>query len=69
MIPTNSISYFVFVLLLTTACQPARESVTETALSVPIFHSSHERTKAAAPYSDAVQVSNLYFLSGQIGMN
>ena len=35
----------------------------------PIFHVSHEPKKAAAPFSDAVQVGNTFFLSGQIGMD
>lgn len=69
MMSTNSISYLVLVLLFTAACQPAAEPVKETTSSVPVFHPSHEATKAAAPYSDVVQVGNLYFLSGQIGMN
>lgn len=33
------------------------------------YHASHEPKKANAPFSDAVQVGNMYFLSGQIGMN
>lgn len=35
----------------------------------PIFHKSHEPKKQNAPFSDAVQVGNTYYLSGQIGMN
>lgn len=34
-----------------------------------IFHASHEPKKQTAPFSDVVQVGDLYFLSGQIGMN
>lgn len=34
-----------------------------------IFYKSHEPTKANAPFSDVVQAGNLYFLSGQIGMD
>ncbi len=34
-----------------------------------IFHPSHEPNKQNTPYSDAVQVGNLYFLAGQIGMD
>ncbi len=34
-----------------------------------IFHKSHEIKKQAAPYSDAVEVGNLFFLAGQIGMD
>ncbi|NJB37308.1 Rid family detoxifying hydrolase [Croceivirga sp. JEA036] len=33
-----------------------------------VFHPTHEPKKANAPYSDAVQAGNLFFLSGQIGM-
>lgn len=33
------------------------------------FHESHEVKKRNAPFSDAVQVGDLYFLAGQIGMN
>lgn len=36
---------------------------------VPIFHPSHEPAKQQAPFSDAVQVGNTYYLAGQIGMN
>ncbi len=34
-----------------------------------IFHKSHEPKKTKAPFSDAVQVGNLFFLSGQVGMD
>ncbi len=34
-----------------------------------IFHQSHEPKKENAPFSDAVQAGNLYFLAGQIGMD
>lgn len=34
-----------------------------------IFHKTHEPKKSAAPFSDIVQVGNMYFLSGQIGMD
>ncbi|RCS28455.1 RidA family protein [Polaribacter sp. WD7] len=32
-------------------------------------HKSHEKSRANVPFSDAVQVDNLYFLTGQIGKN
>lgn len=35
----------------------------------PVFYKSHEPKKATAPFSDAVQVGNMFFLSGQIGMD
>ncbi|MAU16438.1 MAG: reactive intermediate/imine deaminase [Muricauda sp.] len=34
-----------------------------------IFHKSHEPKKQNAPYSDAVQAGNMYFLAGQVGMD
>lgn len=34
-----------------------------------IFHKSHEIKKQSAPFSDAVQAGNLFFLAGQIGMD
>ena len=37
--------------------------------TAPIFHASHEPKKQQAPFSDVVQVGDIYFLSGQIGMN
>lgn len=33
------------------------------------FYPSHKPKKANAPFSDAVQVGNTFYLSGQIGMN
>ncbi|QNJ98106.1 RidA family protein [Constantimarinum furrinae] len=34
-----------------------------------VFYDSHEPEKQDLPFSDVVQVGNLYFLSGQIGMD
>ncbi|KQC31286.1 RidA family protein [Flagellimonas eckloniae] len=34
-----------------------------------VFHKTHEEKKLSAPYSDAVQVGNVFYLSGQIGMD
>lgn len=34
-----------------------------------VFHKTHEPKKSKAPFSDAVQVGNLYFLSGQVGID
>lgn len=43
---------------------------TETKTPVEVtYHASHEPKKANAPFSDVVQVGDLYFLSGQIGMD
>ncbi|MCH2490678.1 MAG: RidA family protein [Flavobacteriales bacterium] len=40
-----------------------------TAVKTPIFHRSHEPRKQSAPFSDVVQIGELYLLSGQIGMD
>ncbi len=37
--------------------------------SIVKHHKSHEKSRANVPFSDAVQVDNLYFLTGQIGKN
>lgn len=37
--------------------------------SIPVFHPSHEPKKQDAPFSDAVQAGNTFYLSGQIGMD
>jgi len=37
------------------------------AKSVVKHHKSHEKSRTNVPFSDAVQVDNLYFLTGQIG--
>ncbi len=34
-----------------------------------VFHKTHELKKANAPFSDVVQVGDMFYLSGQIGMN
>ncbi|WP_086476093.1 RidA family protein [Arenibacter amylolyticus] len=57
-----SIIFFVGLLAFTTELR-AQELVR------PIFHESHVERKKAAPFSDAVQVGNLFFLSGQIGID
>ena len=33
------------------------------------YYKSHEKSRANVPFSDAVQVGKLYFLTGQIGKN
>jgi 2-iminobutanoate/2-iminopropanoate deaminase len=35
----------------------------------PIFHKSHEPGRVNKPFSDAVEVGNLFFLTGQIGLD
>lgn len=52
-----------------TAAAAATTEEDKTVSTTPIFHPSHEPRKAEAPFSDVVQVGNLYFLSGQIGMD
>lgn len=53
---------FLFVLsVLFFSCQKENNT--------PIFHKTHEPKKMNAPFSDAVQVGDLYFLSGQVGMD
>ncbi|MFD0860724.1 RidA family protein [Sungkyunkwania multivorans] len=36
---------------------------------MPVFHKSHEPKKQNAPFSDAVQVGDMLFLAGQVGMD
>ena len=47
----------------------ATETKTEQKATAVTFHKSHEPKKQQAPFSDIVQVDNMYFLSGQIGMD
>ena len=35
----------------------------------PVFYPSHDLKKSNAPFSEAVQVGNTFYLSGQIGRN
>jgi|AntRauMFilla1563_2_1112583.scaffolds.fasta_scaffold07567_2 2-iminobutanoate/2-iminopropanoate deaminase len=54
---------FTFILLLTSfACKNEINSTVK-------HHKSHEKSRQNVPFSDAVQVDNLYFLTGQIGKN
>ncbi|WP_103071148.1 RidA family protein [Aquimarina sediminis] len=39
------------------------------AMNTVVFHKTHEPKKSGAPFSDIVQVGNMYFLSGQVGMD
>mgnify|MGYP001068761497 CR=1 FL=1 len=50
------------VLILSFSCKNESKSVVK-------HHKSHEKSRANVPFSDAVQVNNLYFLTGQIGKN
>ncbi len=56
--------------LLFVHCGPNSEAKKEElANNKPIFHASHEPGRANKPFSDAVQVGNLFFLTGQIGLD
>lgn len=57
-------SYFIFFSLLFFYYNTAAQDKTPV-----IYHESHEVKKQTAPFSDAVQVGNLFFLSGQLGMD
>lgn len=57
-------SYFIFFSLLFFYFNTSAQDKTTV-----IYHESHEINKQASPFSDAVEVGNLFFLSGQIGMN
>lgn len=62
----------VWFLFLSCAEKEQKEIVIETPVEkyeIPVFHKSHEPKKQDAPFSDAVQVGNTFYLSGQIGMN
>ncbi|WP_299189674.1 RidA family protein [uncultured Aquimarina sp.] len=60
----KKIYLFTILISIFYSCNQKNYSNTEI-----IFHDTHEPKKANAPFSDAVQVGNLYFLSGQVGMN
>jgi 2-iminobutanoate/2-iminopropanoate deaminase len=61
------LSFAILLLVVLNGCgQTQHISEVKTA---PIFHSSHEPKKQDAPFSDAVQVGNVFYLSGQIGMD
>ena len=63
----NNWCFVATLLLLIGACGNSEDLVLQERPGTPIFHPSHEPGKANAPYSDIVQVDNLYFLAGQIG--
>lgn len=53
---------FLLFLFMNISCQNKSKSIVK-------HHKSHEKNRANAPFSDVVQVNNLYFLTGQIGKN
>ncbi len=56
---------FLCISMVLVGCSKGASNAVETL----IFHKTHEPKKSGTPFSDAVQVGNLFFLSGQIGMN
>lgn len=56
--------FFCFITLFMGCAKNSSSSNTKV-----IFHKTHEAKKANAPFSDVVQVGNLYFLSGQVGID
>jgi 2-iminobutanoate/2-iminopropanoate deaminase len=53
---------FFFFLLIFFSCKSDNNSIIKQ-------HKSHIESRKNAPFSDAVQVGNIYFLTGQIGKN
>ena len=41
----------------------------QTEPNLPVFHASHEPKKQNAPFSDAVEVGDMLYLAGQVGMD
>jgi len=74
---TNNAFFFLFLIstflcscVTTSEEQKApQDTSAEMIQEAPIYHSSHEPKKSDAPFSDAVQVGNTFYLSGQIGMD
>lgn len=58
--------YLLLVTVLSLVCCSTLSSQEDSAIT---FHESHEVKKRSAPFSDAVQAGNLFFLAGQIGMD
>lgn len=58
--------FFLFVVLSLSSCETKVEVGSKSNV---IFHKTHEPKKESAPFSDIVQVGDIYFLSGQIGMD
>lgn len=58
-----------FILLSITILAVSLQVVQAQQTSGIIFHKSHEIKKQTAPFSDVVEVGDLFFLAGQIGMD
>lgn len=54
--------FFIFLLLINLSCKNNSHYLIK-------HHKSHEKSRQNVPFSDAVQVNNLFFLTGQIGKN
>jgi 2-iminobutanoate/2-iminopropanoate deaminase len=54
--------FIIFFILISFSCK-------NEPISIVKHHKSHEKSRQNVPFSDAVQVNNLYFLTGQIGKN
>ena len=54
--------FVILLLLIHVSCKNDADTVIKQ-------HKSHEKSRQNVPFSDAVQVNNLYFLTGQIGKN
>ena len=54
--------WFLITILLLLSCKKNTESIVK-------YHKSHEEKRQNVPFSDAVQIDNLFFLTGQIGKN
>ena len=63
--------FMLFVFFGMVSCQNSAEHIpqNEVVVSAPVFHPSHEPDRKNRPFSDAVQVGNTYYLTGQIGLN
>ncbi len=61
----KSVFLFILMSMFLVGCDTKSTKPTNSV----IFHKTHEPKKSEAPFSDAVQVGDLYFLSGQVGMN
>lgn len=57
----------LFTIVLFYACNSTSEEHSKT--KDPVFHASHEPSRADKPFSDAVQVGNTFYLTGQIGLD
>ena len=65
--PSVTISLLSLFLLILVGCNTPSERNSDNI--APVFHASHELSRADRPFSDAVQVGNMFFLTGQIGLD